>query len=261
MAFRVARRKLARGSAAERLTNTVTTDELPIVRSRCYGVSTMTDRLAVIFDVDGVLVDSYQVHFQSWQRVAAEYELELTEDQFAAMFGRTSRENIVEFWGSEQLSEDQITQLDRSKEAAYRELVAVDFPAMDGAVELIRSLYDSGFALAVGSSAPPDNVDLTLEKLGTRALFDAVVTRADVTRGKPDPQVFLIAAERLGVLPKRCAVIEDSPAGITAANAAGMTSIALVSTGHEDESLAAADLRVHSLRELSVDRIADALAT
>ena len=124
---------------------------------------------------------------------------------------------------------------------------------MPGVHRLLEQLHRAGFRLAVGSSGPPENVDLVLEKLGSRSLFDAVVTATDVTRGKPDPQVFLIAAERLGVPPPRCVVIEDAAAGIAAAHAAGMTSVALASTGRTRQSLAAAELLVDSLDELSAD--------
>ncbi len=96
---------------------------------------------------------------------------------------------------------------------------------------------------------------MALRGLGRRHLFGAWVTGADVTRGKPDPQVFQIAAERLSVPPQRCAVIEDAAAGIAAANAAGMTSIALVSTGHARDEYGEADHIVDSLDELSAESI------
>ena len=101
---------------------------------------------------------------------------------------------------------------------------------------------------------------LAIERLAAGPFIDALVTGNDVTRGKPDPQVFLVAAQRLGVPPANCAVIEDAPVGIAAANTAGMVSIALLSTGHEAESVAAARLIVGSLRELSAARIAGLLA-
>jgi beta-phosphoglucomutase len=216
---------------------------------------------AVIFDMDGVLVDSYRAHWQSWHFMADELGRGLTEEQFVTTFGRTSREIIAEHWGPDCLSRAEIAEFDRRKEALYREIVAQDFPAMDGAGELIRALSAAGFRLAVGSSGPPENVTLAVERLGAQAHFQTLITGKDVTRGKPDPQVFLIAAERLGVAPADCAVIEDAPVGIAAANAAGMVSIALLSTGHTAESVVAAKLTVKSLRELSPERIAELIDT
>jgi beta-phosphoglucomutase len=210
--------------------------------------------------MDGVLVDSYQAHWQSWHFMADELGKGLTEAQFVSTFGRTSREIIAEHWGANALSPEEVAAFDRRKEALYREIVARDFPAMDGAGPLIRDLHQAGFRLAVGSSGPPENVALAVKRLQVEPYLDVLITGKDVTRGKPDPQVFLVAAERLGVAPANCAVVEDAPVGITAANAAGMASIALVSTGHTAKSVAAARLVVHSLRELSPDRIAALIA-
>src|SRR5262245_23463193 len=203
---------------------------------------------AVIFDVDGVLVDSYQAHLHSWVLMAREHGLEITEEEFASTFGQTSREIIVRFWGPG-LDAAAREALDARKEAIYRDLIRVEFPAMPGAVALIDALAADGFLLAVGSSGPPENVALTLERIGRRERFQGIVTGRDVTRGKPDPQVFEIAAERLDVPAHRCAVIEDAPVGIVAARAAGMASVALVGTAPA-ERLAAAELVVHSLSEL-----------
>jgi len=203
---------------------------------------------AVIFDVDGVLVDSYQAHLRSWVLMAREHGLAITEQEFASTFGQTSREIIARFWGPG-LDTAAREALDRRKEAIYRDLVRADFPAMPGAVALIDALAADGFLLAVGSSGPPENIELTLERLGRRDRFRGIVTGRDVTRGKPDPQVFEIAGERLGVAADRCIVIEDAPVGIAAARAAGMASVALVGTAPA-ERLADADLVVHSLREL-----------
>ena len=127
---------------------------------------------------------------------------------------------------------------------------------MPGAVELIDVLHEAGFALGVGSSGPPENIALTLEMLGRAENFAAVVTGIDVTRGKPDPQVFLLAAERLGLAPQACAVVEDAPQGIEAANRAGMASIALTGTATR-EALSHADLVVDRLDELTPQRIGE----
>lgn len=206
---------------------------------------------AVIFDVDGVLVDSYDAHFRSWRDVLAENGLTLGEAGFAQTFGRTSREIIASFWGDD-VDDARASEIDDRKEALYRDLVRADFPAMAGAVELIDALRAAGFVLGVGSSAPPANVELTLDCLGRRDAFAAIVTGRDVTRGKPDPQVFLLGAERLGVPPRQCVVIEDAPAGVRAAAAAGTVPVALIGTAPaETLTEAGAVLVVRALDELS----------
>jgi len=210
----------------------------------------MSNNLGVIFDMDGVLVDSYQAHFESWRIVAAEEGLTITEKQFAATFGRTSREIIAAWWG-EGLTEEEIHALDDRKEAAYRQIIAKDFPAMPGARAWLERLRDAGMALAIGSSGPPENIEVILDQLQARSLFRAVVSGADVTRGKPDPQVFLTAAQRLGIPPNDCVVVEDAPLGVAAAHAAGAAAIGFASTGHTRESLAKAELVVDSLDEIT----------
>jgi HAD superfamily hydrolase (TIGR01509 family) len=131
---------------------------------------------------------------------------------------------------------------------------------MPGAIELIDALAAAGFKLGVGSSGPPENIRVTLDKLGRTARFSAIVTGADVQRGKPDPQVFLLAAERLGVPPARCAVVEDAPQGVEAANRAGMASIGLTGTTTR-EALSRARLVVDSLSQLSAERIATLISS
>lgn len=210
-------------------------------------------RTAVIFDVDGVLIDSYRAHYQSWLSMFAERGVTFTEAEFRATFGRTSHDIIAALYGSD-LTDADIRAWDDRKEALYREIIRASFPAIDGAVELLDSLYAAGFSLGVGSSGPPENIELTLECLGRSELFDAIVTRIDVSRGKPDPQVFQIAAKRLLAEPSQCVVVEDAPAGIEAANRARMASVALTGTATRNE-LSHAALIVDSLRDLTPERL------
>lgn len=206
---------------------------------------------AVIFDMDGVLIDSYAAHLQSWRQLAEEVGLSISEDQFLASFGRTSREAVLQTWPGRQFSEADIRRLDSRKETIFRELLKHDFPAMDGAIELINSLRAAGFLVALGSSGPRENVDLALSKLKCRHAMRVVVSGSDVTLGKPDPEIYRTVAQRIDVPAQACLVIEDSEPGIAAAKAAGMTCIALHSTGHRRDELLQADVIVNSLRELT----------
>ena len=216
----------------------------------------MNLRYAAIFDMDGVLVDTYEAHYLSWVRMAEPEGLLFTEADFASTFGRTSRETIFSVWGDEhQFDDARVAKLDELKEIAFREIIAQDFPAMPGVTELLKALHADGFKLAVGSSGPSENIELVLDRLGIAALFDGVVTGSDVARGKPDPQVFLTAAERVDISPRRCVVIEDAPAGIAAAHAAEMVCVGLASTGRTRDELAAAELVVDTLNELSPETL------
>lgn len=211
----------------------------------------MLHKYAAIFDMDGVLVDTYHAHFQSWLLMAKRAGLSFTEAEFAPTFGRTSREIIAHFWGDGRYNDAEIAALDAEKEAAFRKIIAENFPTMPGIKKLLDDLYVTGWKLAVGSSGPPENVALTLDRLGKRDLFNAIVTGMDVTRGKPDPQVFLLAAKRLEMPVSRCVVIEDARLGVAAAHAAGMAAVGLVSTGRTREELADADLVADSISDIS----------
>lgn len=208
-------------------------------------------RFGVIFDMDGVLVDSYFAHYASWCRLAASQGRRISLAQFDATFGRTSREVIAALWPDVANDAQQLAEWDRRKEALFREILAQDFPAMPGAVRLVRQLWEAGVPVALGSSGPPENVALVLERLGIRPRLAALVTGAEVRRGKPDPEVFLLAALRLGIPPQRCVVIEDAPAGIEAAHRAGMSAIGVLSTGRRLYQLAKANRLVRSLEQLS----------
>ena len=212
--------------------------------------------LGVIFDMDGVLVDSYRAHYESWRRVSRSLGAEMTEQQFAETFGRTSREIIRLLWG-EGMSDDEVAACDDRKEAAYRDVLEADFPTMDGASELIAALHAVGFAMAIGSSGPPENVALVIRLLPGAQHIAATVDGMQVTHGKPHPEVFLTAAAKLGLPPASCAVIEAAPAGIEAARRAGMTAIALTGTARRETLAPRAHVVVDSLRELTPKSIAE----
>jgi beta-phosphoglucomutase len=214
--------------------------------------------LGVIFDMDGVLVDSYHAHLESWRRMGEAVGLEMGEQQFAATFGRTTRDIIEYLWG-EELADADVAAWDDQKEAAYREILEEDFPEMDGASELLRSLHEAGFRLAVGSSGPPENVELVLRKLRGGAHIAATVSGQEVTQGKPHPEVFLKAAAKLGVEPRNCAVVEDAPAGVEAARRAGMAAIALTGTADRGTLARHAHVVVDSLRELSPESVREVI--
>jgi len=141
--------------------------------------------------------------------------------------------------------------MEAEKERLYQEIITEDFPSMAGMAELLVALHKAEFSLAVGSSGPIENLRIVLEKLDAEKLFTAQVTARDVTLGKPHPEVFLTAAKRMNIPPSQCCVVEDAPAGIEAARAAGMAVVGLASTGRTVELLESADLVVKEVDELS----------
>ena len=208
---------------------------------------------AAIFDLDGTLVDTYDAHMKSWQDIARMIGHELKEREFARQFGRTNEpiiRELFEWAGRPTPTSDEIRDLADRKEADFREMVQIEFPEMPGATDLLESLHVSNWRLAGGTSAPVPNAELFREKLGCGRLFETIVTGDDVEHGKPDPEVFLLAASRLGVPASCCVVIEDAAAGVEAARRAGMASVGFCSKGRTPEELADADLVVSSLVDL-----------
>lgn len=210
--------------------------------------------MGVIFDMDGVLVDSYDAHFQSWKSAARRYGLDMREEDFKATFGRTTRDIIRRLWG-EKFDESKVADFDAQKEADYREILKKHLPVMAGADELIIGLHQAGFKLAIGSSGPKENIAVVKAGLKYGGYFLATTNGSEVKHGKPDPEVFLLCAKKLGIEPTRCAVIEDAPAGVEAAKRAGMVSIGLLGTAPREELMKHADWVVEKLVEITPEII------
>lgn len=202
----------------------------------------------VIFDMDGVLIDSYRAHFLSWKRMLRNHGMDMTEQQFAATFGQTTPDILARLCPS--LKPEDYAGLAEEKEAAFRHIIRSEFPEMDGAAQLIAALHKAGAILAIGSSGPPENLQTVLTLLGGGEHFAATTNGSEITHGKPHPEVFLKAASKIGVPAERCIVVEDAPAGVKAAKSAGCAVIALTGTVTR-EHLGGANLVVDSLRELT----------
>ncbi len=208
---------------------------------------------AAIWDVDGTLVDTAELHFEAWAAVCQDHGRPFTRADFAATFGRRNPEIIAALF-SERFSASEVADLGAYKEELYRAAAGKGVVLLPGAGELLAALHREGFRQALGSSAPRANLELILQATGIEHYLGAVVGAEDTQRGKPDPQVFLVAAERLGVPPARCVVFEDAVAGVQAARAGGMKCIAVRFVGHHPEAAlkqAGADLVVASLEEVS----------
>jgi len=200
---------------------------------------------AVLWDMDGTLVDSEEFHWISWRDTMAEESVPVTHDQFLATFGQRN-DMILPKWLGEAATAERIQRIGDAKEALYRKLVRDGgIEPLPGARDWIERLHRQGWRQAIASSAPRANVEVVLEVLGLTADFEAIVSAEDVTAGKPDPQVFLKAAAKLGVQPARCIVVEDAAAGVEGARRAGMRSIGVSRTIQLK-----ADLAVRSLTDL-----------
>jgi len=207
---------------------------------------------AVIWDMDGVIIDSAEEHRQAWQRLAHEEGVHFSDVDFWSTFGKRDDDIITLVWGTQ--SPERLQELADRKEAYFRALIRETAAPLPGSIELMRGLHEAGYAQALASSAPVENIQLISDVLGLGHYLTALVSGETVAHGKPAPDIFLKAAGELGIVPTQCLVIEDAVAGVQAAHAAGMRCIAVA--GDRDlPGLRKAELMVKSLTEVDVERV------
>ncbi|HUF62392.1 MAG TPA: HAD family phosphatase [Verrucomicrobiales bacterium] len=216
--------------------------------------------LGAIFDWDGVIIDSEAQHRRSWDRLAEETGLPFPRGAFERSFGMRNAQIIPDILGwAAPGDHGEIARLADRKEALYREEIrSQGIEALPGIREFLETLRQAGIPCAVGSSTSRKNIDTVLELTQLSGCFDAIVSAEDVSKGKPDPDVFLRAAERLRVEPAHCVVFEDAHVGIEAARRGGMRVVGLATT-HPAKSLSAADVVTKSLEGWTLESLGQAL--
>jgi len=185
---------------------------------------------AIIWDLDGTIIDSESHHWEAWKVIMAAESFSITYEEYVSDFGRRNDE-ILRLRMSPDLTDSEISRLSWEKEEAYRELVRTrGIGLLPGVEQWFTNLRDDGWRQALGTSAPLANVEAIFAVHSIRHFFDAVMSADQVAHGKPHPDVFLAAAREAGIPPGQCLVIEDAPAGIEAARRAGMKSLAVRTT-------------------------------
>ena len=212
---------------------------------------------AFILDMDGTLVDNMGFHLQAWRVFLADLGVEISPEDFLHRTGGMQNPQILRMMLGDDLSEAEIADLAERKEVVYRELYRPHLAPVAGAIDFVHRARERAVPLALATSAEQPNIDFILEGLGLASTFDAVVGAEDVERGKPHPEIFLTAAEGLGIEPDGCLVFEDSRSGIEAAHRAGMAVIALATTHRagELEDLPGVAEVVEDFTALDVDRL------
>ncbi len=204
---------------------------------------------AFLWDMDGVIVDSGPAHYLSWREAFSARGIDYSEVQFKSLFG--TRDDLIIRIVMGQLPQDVVDDIAEEKERRYREMIAGSVRVFPGVIHLLSAMRKSGFRTALGTSAPMANVDAVSAHFGLGKYFDTVVCGEDVNEGKPSPEIYLLAAHRLGVDPAHCVVFEDSPHGVEAAKRAGMKCVAITSS-HPAESLRDADRVVPRWKSLTL---------
>lgn len=210
-------------------------------------------RKGVIWDMDGTLVDTSRMHFDAWRELLEPEGVDLDYPGFLVGFGRRNDEWLRELLGEDVPLAD-IRRIGDAKEARYRDMIAVDgLVVLPGVIDTLEALRERGWRHAVATSAPVQNLEIILEVTGLEGLMDGWAGSEDVTQGKPAPDIFLVAAERIGVLPERAVVVEDAAAGVLGAHRAGM---AVIGVGQHHDELGA-DRSSASLEHLPVEAFSD----
>jgi beta-phosphoglucomutase len=199
--------------------------------------------------MDGTLIDSEEFHWISWRNAMASEDIAITREQFLASFGQRN-DSIIPRWLGSAATPESIERISKSKEELYRELVRTKgMTTLPGVASWLHRLHEQGWLQAIASAAPRANIEIVLEALSASRFFQGIVSADDVHKGKPDPEVYLVAASRLGASPDRCIVVEDAVAGVEGARSAGMRSIGVSHNGNH----LPADVLVKSLDLLGPD--------
>jgi len=196
------------------------------------------NNIAIIFDMDGVIVDNHQFHLKSWLHFFEEHGVSMSEAEYKQKVnGRTMGEILPKILGRK-MSKDEIQDLGGQKEAKYREMYQPHIKPTDGLPQFLEDLEKRRVPFAVATSAPPENVKFTLENTGLKGCFSTIIDDTMVNKGKPDPEVYLSAARALDMPPEHCIVFEDAILGIQSGKNAGMKVVG-VATTHSREELEA----------------------
>lgn len=207
--------------------------------------------------MDGTLIDSEEFHWIAWRNTMAREGIAITREQFLATFGQRN-DSIIPRWLGAAATPERIERIANAKEELYRHLIRGNgISPLPGVAHWIHQLHQQGWLQAIASSAPRANIDAVLEALSATRIFQGIVSAEDVHRGKPDPEVYLTAASRVGASPRNCIVVEDAAAGIEGARRAGMRSIGVSHDGNHLQ----ADVVVQSLDQLDADAFDKLLET
>lgn len=212
----------------------------------------MSHALGVLWDLDGVLVDTEEAHYYAWAKALNDHHIPFAREQFRATFGMNNA-GILQLLLGSAFTPEALSVIGDEKEHYFREAIRGQAQLLPGVVEWLARLRAQGMRQAIASSAPSANIEAIVTELNLGPYFEAMVSGADLP-GKPDPATFLLAAEKINCLPHHCLVVEDAIAGVTAAKRAGMKCLAVTNT-NPASALQNADLITHRLDALPSDTI------
>ena len=204
---------------------------------------------AAIFDLDGTLIDNNTYHLQSWLQYLKDKNREMTEEEYKANVNGRTNKDVIEYIYQRKMDDKEAMKYAHEKEAIYRELYAPYIKPVAGLLELLEKLRSLSIPMAIATSGIQVNIDFLFEHIPIRSYFDVIVNSAHISKGKPDPEIYIKTAELLKVSPAECLVFEDAVVGINSAKAAGMKVVGVLTT-HKAEELSGADILIKDFSEL-----------
>ncbi len=215
----------------------------------------MSELKAVLFDLDGTLLDNNEFHYESWKRYLKEHDnKDMTDDDFKNNISGRTNQDAVEHLYDKKMSEEEASKLYLKKEEIYREMYTPHIAPIKGLIDFLKDLQEHNITMAIATSGIPVNIDFMFEHVPIKQYFKKIIKAEDISKGKPDPEIFLKTAEVLNIPAENCIVFEDSTSGVEAGKAAGMKVVALTTT-HSPEELNKADLVITDYTEIDYNRI------
>jgi beta-phosphoglucomutase family hydrolase len=200
---------------------------------------------AIIFDLDGTLIDNNAYHLKTWKKYLENIGRNILEEEYNANINGRTNKDVIQYIFERQMSDEEILKYSLEKEALYREIYLPFIKPVAGLIEFLEILNEKNIPMAIATSGIQPNIDFMFENLPIKKYFKTVVNSSHITKGKPDPEIYLKAASILQIPPENCLVFEDAVVGINAAKAAGMKVIALATT-HPREELTDADMIIEN---------------
>lgn len=210
---------------------------------------------AVIFDKDGVIVNTSFAHLKAWNSVLKKYDIVVTSKEYQKMFAGEKAERIAKRLLGKKLNKEELKDVLQQKSKALFEILKKDFRITPGVIDFIKNLRNKHIPIALATGSRMVTTEFMLNRMGLRVFFDVIVTAEHIAHGKPDPEVFLLAAERLHVFPGECVVFEDSLQGVEAAKRAGMKVILVTTTHKRHEIPHEVDMDIPDFTKITVEEL------
>ena len=210
-----------------------------VLESQVEAIIEKYETKAVIFDLDGTLLDNNSYHLQSWLEYLNAIGRTISEEEYNANINGRTNKDVIQYIYNRQMPEEEILKYTLEKEALYRKLYKPFIKPLSGLIDFLEVLKNKGIPMAIATSGIQPNIDFMFEEVPIKQYFTEVVNSSHISKGKPDPEIYLKVASLLQISPKNCLVFEDAVVGIKSAKAAGMKVIAVATTQPKEELLLA----------------------